>query len=178
MTGFGSLGGREGESKHIYRMHEKLISIGDDYWIEDEKGKKAFYVDGKVLRLRNTLILKDAQGNDLYNIQERLLKIRDTMDIMRADGGVAATVKKALINILRDRWKVEVPDGPDMEIQGNILDHEYRIDSKGQQIAEISKKWFSLRDTYGVEIAPGQDDALILAIAAAIDQMEHNDGPN
>ena len=178
MTGFGSLGGRGGESKHIYRMHEKLISIGDDYWIEDEKGKKAFYVDGKVLRLRNTLILKDAQGNDLYKIQERLLKIRDTMDIRRVDGGVAATVKKALITILRDRWKVEVPDGPDMEIQGNILDHEYRIDSEGQQIAEISKKWFRIRDTYGVEIAPGQDDALILAIAAAIDQMEHNDGPN
>ena len=176
--GFGSLGGRGEESKHIYRMHEKLISIGDDYWIEDDKGKKAFYVDGKVLHLRNTLILKDAQGNYLYKIQERLLKIRDTMDIKRADGGVAATVKKAFITILRDKWKVEVPDGPDMEIQGNILDHEYRIDSEGQQIAEISKKWFRIRDTYGVEIVPGQDDALILAIAAAIDQMEHNDGPN
>jgi len=175
MIGFGSLGGRGGERKHIYRMHEKLISIGDDYWIEDEKGKKAFYVDGKALRLRNTLIFKDAQGNDLYKIQERLLKIRDTMDIKRTDGGVAATVIKALITILRDRWKVEVPDGPDMEIQGNILDHEYRIDSKGQLIAEVSKKWFSIRDTYGVEIAPGQDDALILAIVAAIDQMEHND---
>ncbi len=175
MMGSGSLGGRGGESKHIYRMHEKLISIGDDYWIEDEKGERAFYVDGKALRLRNTLIFKDAQGNDLYKIQERLLKIRDTMDIKRAGGGVAATVKKALITILRDKWKVEVPDGPDMEIQGNILDHEYRIDSRGQLIAEVSKKWFSIRDTYGVEIAPGQDDALILAITAAIDQMEHND---
>lgn len=175
MIGFGGPGDRGGESKHIYRMHEKLISIGDDYWIEDEKGERAFYVDGKALRLRNTLIFKDAQGNDLYKIQERLIKLRDTMDIKRVDGGVAATVKKALITILRDRWKVEVPDGPDMKIQGNILDHEYRIDSEGQRIAEISKKWFLIRDTYGVEIAPGQDDALILAIAAAIDQMEHNE---
>jgi len=166
--------GRGGESKHIYRMHEKLISIGDDYWIENEEGRREFYVDGKALRLRDTLILKDVQGNDLYKIQEMLLKIRDTMDIKRADGGPAATIKKAFINILRDRWKVEIPDGPDMEIHGNILDHEYRIDAEGERIAEVSKKWFRIRDTYGVEIMPGQDDALILAITAAIDQMAHD----
>ncbi len=162
------------ESKHIYKMHEKLVSIGDDYWIENEEGKREFYVDGKALRLRETLIFKDAQGNDIYKIQEKLLHIRDTMDIKRADDGLAATVKKALITILRDKWKVEIPDGPDMEIQGNILDHEYRIDSEGERIAEVSKKWFRIRDTYGVEIEPGQDTALILAIAAAIDQMAHD----
>lgn len=174
MIGFGGLRGRGGE-RHIYRMHEKLISIGDDYWIEDEKGKRAFYVDGKALRLRNTLIFKDAQGNDLYKIQERLIKIRDTMDIKQADGNRAATIKKAFINILRGRWKVEIPDSPDMEIRGNILDYEYQINIEGKRVAEISKRWFRIRDTYGVEIEPGQDNALILAIAAAIDQMAHND---
>ncbi len=162
------------ESKHIYKMHEKLVSIGDDYWIENEEGKREFYVDGKALRLRETLIFKDAQGNDIYKIQEKLLHIRDTMDIKRADDGLAATVKKALITILRDKWKVEIPDGPDMEIHGNILDHEYRIDSEGERIAEVSKKWFRIRDTYGVEIEPGQDTALILAITVAIDQMAHD----
>jgi len=170
----GGLESRGEERRHIYKMHEKLVSIGDDYWIENEEGKREFYVDGKALRLRDTLILKDAQGNDLYIIQERLLKIRDTMDIKRADDGLAATIKKAFINILRDTWKVEIPDGPDMKIQGNILDYEYRIDSEGEQIAEVSKKWFRIRDTYGVEIEPGQDNALILAITAAIDQMAHD----
>jgi len=175
MVGFGGFSGSDGEKRHIYRMHEKLISIGDDYWIEDENGEKVFFVDGKALRLRDTLIFKDARGNDLYKIQERLLKLRDTMDIKMADGGLAATVKKAFINVLRDRWKVEVPNGPDMEIRGNILDYEYRISSEGKQVAEVSKKWFRIRDTYGVEIGPGQDNALILAIAAALDQMAHND---
>jgi uncharacterized protein YxjI len=175
MIGFGGIGGSGEEKSHVYRMHERLLSIGDDYWIEDEKGNRVYFVDGKALRLRDTLIFKDEHGNDLYNIQERLLKIRDTMDIKRADDGRAATVKKAFINILRDRWKVEIPDGPDMEIKGNILDYEYEIESDGRKIAEVSKKWFRIRDTYGVEIEPGQDDALILAIAAALDQMTHND---
>lgn len=77
--------------------------------------------------------------------------------------------------LLRDRWKVEVPDGNDMDIRGNILDHEYRIDVEGERIAEVSKKWFRIRDTYGVEIEPGQDNALILAITTALDQMAHED---
>ena len=175
MKPFGGHEGHEEEKKHIYLMHEKLVAIGDDYWIENEEGKREFYIDGKAFRLRNTLILKDAQGENLYKIQERLLKIRDTMDIKRADDGLAATIKKALINILRDTWKVEIPDGPEMEIKGDILDHEYRIDIEGEKIAEISKKWFQIRDTYGVEIEPGYDNALILAITAALDQMAHED---
>ncbi len=170
----GGLRGHGAGSTQRYKMHEKLVSIGDDYWIENEAGEKVFYVDGKALRLRETLILKDVQGNELYKLQEKLLRIRDTMDIQNADGETVATIKKALVSILRDRWKVEVPGGHDMEIYGNILDHEYKIDAEGEKIAEISKKWFRVRDTYGVEIAPGQDNALILAITAAIDQMAHD----
>ena len=118
--------------------------------------------------------LQSLRGNDLYKITEKLLRIRDTMEIKRADDSLAATVKKDLINILRDKWKVEISDGPDMEIHGNILDHEYEIESEGRKIAEVSKKWFRLRDTYGVKIEPGQDNALVLAIAAALDQMAHD----
>lgn len=168
-TGYGR------ENRHIYKMSERLLSIGDDYWIENESGKREFYVDGKAFRVRDTLVLKDAQGNELYKIQERLLKIRDTIDIKRAGGEQAATIKKAFINILGDMWNVEIPDGPDMKIHGDILDHEYRIDSEGKTIAEVSKRWFSIRDAYGVEIEPGQDDALILAITVSIDQMAHDD---
>lgn len=174
MRFFGGRGGQEKEKGHIYKMHEKLVSIGDDYWIEDETGERAFHVDGKAIRIRNTLIFKDLRGNDLYKIQEKLLRIRDTMNIKNADDSLAATIKKDLINILRDKWKVEIPEGPDMEIRGNILDHEYEIESDGRKIAEVSKKWFRVRDTYGVEIEPGQNNALILAIAASLDQMAHD----
>ena len=96
------------------------------------------------------------------------------MDIQDAEGETVATIKKALITPLRDRWKVEVPDGPEMNIQSNILDHEYRIEAGRKKVAEISKKWFRIRDTYGVEITPGQDNAFILAITAALDQMAHD----
>ena len=170
----GGLRDRGEESIQRYKMHEKLVTIGDDYWIENEAGERVFYVDGKALRIRDTLILKDVQGNEVYKLKEKLLRIKDTMEIEDRDGKAVKTIKKALISPLRDRFKVEVSNGPELDIQGNILDHEYEIKEGREKVAEISKKWFRIRDTYGVEVSPGQDAALILAITAALDQMVHD----
>lgn len=153
-------------------MTQKMISIGQDFYIENEQGQRVYYVDGKALRIRDTLVIKDMQGNEVAYIQAKLLRIRDTMEISRG-GRVIATVKKALIAPLRDRWTVHVADGADLRIRGSILDHEYRIESGGQKVAEVSKKWFRIRDSYGIEIMPGQDDALILAATVAVDMMAH-----
>src|SRR5437588_714690 len=62
-------------------------------------------------------------------------------------------------------------NGDDLEAKGNVLDHEFKIERGGDTVAEVSKRWFRVRDTYGIEIAPGQDDVLILAVTVCIDQM-------
>ena len=158
-----------------YKIRQKLFSIGDDFWIENQHGQKVFKVDGKALRLRETLIFKDMNGEKLCQIQERWLPIKETMAIDGPDGEQMAVVKKALITPLRDKWDVKVKDGPDLDVLGNIFDLEYSIKQGRKKVAEISKKWFRLTDTYGVEIDPGQNDILILAIAVAIDMMAHDD---
>ena len=149
-------------------MREKLLSIGDDYWIESESGERAFKVNGKAVRLRDTFVLEDSAGEEVAKIKERILSVRDAMEIERAAGN--ATVHKALIG-LRDRFKIEVDGGADMTAHGNLLDHEYEIESDGNEVASVSKKWFRVRESYGVEIEPGQDDALILAITVCIDAL-------
>jgi uncharacterized protein YxjI len=151
-----------------YQMREKLLSIGDDYWIENESGERAFKVNGKALRFRDTFVLEDADGREVAKIQERKLHVRDTMKVEW--NGHEATVHKALVG-LRDRFKVEVDDGPDLSAHGNLVDHEYEIERDGDTVATVSKKWFRVRESYGVEIEPGQDDALILAITVSIDAM-------
>jgi len=158
-----------------YKIHQKLISIGDDFWIENQDGKRVFKVDGKVLRIRKTLVFEDLNGNTLCKIKERLLTIKDTMEIEGPDGKDMAVIKKALIAPFRDRWHVKVKNGEDLDVQGSILDHEYAIKQGRKRVAEISKKWFRLTDTYGVEIDAGQNDILILAVAVAIDMMAHDD---
>jgi len=158
-----------------YKMRQRLISIGDDFYIENEQGQKVYKVDGKVLRIRQTLDFKDMDGKKLAQIQERMLRIKDTMAIEDADGKTVAEVKKALIAPLRDRYALRIKQGPDMKIIGNLLDYEYKIEEGGRKVAEISKKWFRFADTYGVEIAPGEDDVLILAATVALDMMSHPD---
>jgi uncharacterized protein YxjI len=164
------LRGRRDDGGTKYRMREKLFAIGDDFWIEDEQGERVFKVDGKALRLRETLVLEDASGSELYTVKEKKLHVRDTMDVER-DGETVARVKKALITPLRERFSIEIEGAADLEAKGNVVDHEYTIKRDGDKVAEVSKRWFRVRETYGIEIAPGEDDALILAVTVCIDRM-------
>ena len=164
--------GTRGSAVH-YRMRQKLFSIGDDYWIEDDAGRHVFRVDGKAIRLRDTLDLEDAHGTRVCRIQTRVLHVRDSMAIEDDAGEQLALVHKALISPLRERWKVDLAGDREWKVQGNVVDHEYEIEEDDRKIAEISKRWFRIRDTYGVEVAPDQNQALVLAVAIAVDSMSH-----
>lgn len=165
--------GPSGGGDNRYQMREKLVSIGDDFWIESGRGQKVYKVDGKALRVRDTLNFEDRNGNVLCKIQERKLRVKDSMEVEGPDGHQVAMVKKAIISPVRDRFTVKIKNGPDLEVKGNILDHEYTIGEGRDKVAEVSKKWFRVRDTYGVEVEPGQDDIVVLAVTVCIDQMAH-----
>ena len=164
---------RHGDGAVHYRMRQRLMSIGDDFWIETDTGQRVYKVDGKALRLRKTLVFEAPDGRELARIQERVARLRDSMEIEDADGNRLAMVRKALISPLRDRWAVTVENGPDLDVQGNVLDHEYTFTDGRTPVATVSKKWFRVADTYGVEIAPGQDPVVVLAATVAVDTMAH-----
>ena len=157
-----------------YQMREKLLAIGDDFWIEDDQGNRAYKVDGKAIRVRDTLVFQDAHGTELAKIQQKVARVRDTMKIEGPDGSTIATVKRAVISPVRDRFTVNVGNGPDLEVKGNIVDHEYTIEADGGKVAEVSKRWFRVADTYGVEVDGDGDPALILAVTAVVDTMSHD----
>ena len=149
-------------------MRQKVFAIGDDFWIEDSDGNKVYKVNGKAVRLRDTFILEDARGNELSKIQEKNLSVRDKMTI--ESGPTRAIVHKRLIGI-RDHYIIEVEGAEDLKAHGNIVDHEYEIERHGDTVATVSKKWFRVRDSYGVQLAEDQDVPLILAIAVCVDAM-------
>ena len=155
-----------------YAVREKIFSIGDDFWITDAHGDQVFLVDGKALRLRQTFELKDTSGHILVTVRKKLIAIRETMEIEH-DDQVVATVRRSLVSPLHHRSVVDLADGSQLEAVGSILDKEFDILADGQPIAHISRSWFRIRDTYGVDIAPGQNDALVLAIAVCLDRIHH-----
>ena len=162
---------RQGGGQVHYKMRQRLVSIGDDFWIETDGGQRAYKVDGKALRLRKTLIFEDASGHELAKIQEKVARVKDSMEVEDADGHRLAMVKKAMVTPVRDRWVVKIGDGPDLDVQGNVLDHEYTFTDGRTPVATVSRRWFRVADSYGVEVAPDQDPVVVLAATVAIDMM-------
>lgn len=93
------------------------------------------------------------------------------MEIEKGTGGTAATIRRTKIGTSLDRWTVTVPGGKTLQLQGSVSDHEYRLEAGGREVAEVSKRRFRARKTYGVAIPPGEDAALVITIAVAVDRM-------
>ena len=155
-----------------YQMQDKLFTLGRNYTIADQDGTPRFQVQSKVLSLGRHLAFSDLAGNELATIQQRIIAFRPTYDITRA-GVELAEVKKRL-SLLAEKFTIDIPGPHDYTVQGNILNREYSFSRDGQQIAQVSKKWFSLTDVYGVDITPGEDDVLILASTVVIDLINED----
>jgi uncharacterized protein YxjI len=157
-----------------YVMRQKLFSWGDDFTIKTEDGRDVFLVDGKAFSLGNQLSFQDMQGNELAFIRQKLLSWGPTYEITTG-GELKAVVKKAIFTLVNCRFTVDVPGPNDLEAKGNFTDHEYRFERTAKTVATVSKRWFSWTDTYGVEVAQGEDDILILASTVVIDMACHQD---
>jgi uncharacterized protein YxjI len=158
-----------------YQMKQKLFSWGDDFTIQDEGGNDAFFVDGKAFSFRKQLSFQDMSGRQLAFIKQKLLAWGTTFEIYR-DGAVAAVVKKELFTFFNCKFTVDVPGPDDLAAEGKFTEHEYAITRGERQIATVSKRWFSLTDTYGVDVADGEDAVLILASTVVIDMACHPSG--
>ncbi|MEU3224635.1 LURP-one-related family protein [Streptomyces sp. NPDC006976] len=159
-------------------VRERIFGIGDDYWIEDADGHKVFLVDGKAMRLRDTFELKDAQGRVVVEIRQKLISLRDTMLIER-DGEHLAKIKRKRLSLLRNHYRVTLKDGTELDVSGKILDREFAVDYEGELLAQISRRWLTVRDTYGIDIVrEDADPALLIAVAVCVivlAEKEHED---
>jgi uncharacterized protein YxjI len=153
-----------------YRLQEKIFSIGEDFWIENDKGEEVFRVDGKAFSLRNQFVLQDSKGSGLLTVETKLLSFQPMMTIQRQDQ-LYATVTKQLFTLFHDHYTIQVEGGPAYEAEGDFTSHEYEVRSNDDLVTQISRAWFSLRDSYGVAVAPGHDQALMLVAAVCIDEI-------
>lgn len=157
-----------------YVMKQKLFSLSDNFRIQDADGNDVFYVDGKIFSLGDKLSFHAMDGTELGRIQQKLLSIGPTYEITRT-GEHAATLKKKLFTLFRDKFEIDVPGPDDLVAQGSFLDYEYSFTRHGTPVAQVSKQFFSFRDTYGIDIAEGEDDVLLLSCAVIIDLISHDD---
>ncbi|MFD8543662.1 LURP-one-related/scramblase family protein [Streptomyces sp. NPDC059649] len=151
-----------------FLVRDRIFGIGDDYWIDDEHGHHAFLVDGKALRLRETFELKDPEGRVLITIRKKMLALRDTMTIERDDEPLA-TIRRKRLSLLRNHYRVELADGTVLDVSGRILDREFAVEYEGELLADISRRWLTVRDTYAVKVVRDDaDPALLIAVAVCV----------
>ena len=149
-------------------VRDRILGFGEDYWIEDQHGTKVFLVDGKAMRLRDTFQLKDPHGHVLIDIHQKMFALRDTMVIER-DGNPLARIKRKRLSLLRHHYRVSLADGTELDVSGKILDREFAIDYDGELLAQISRRWLHVRETYGVDIVREDvDPALLIAVAVCV----------
>ncbi len=156
-----------------YQMTQKMFSFGDDFTIRDSMGNDAFLVDGKAFSMGDKLSFQDMNGNELAYISQKLLSLKKRYEIYR-DGNLFAEVVKE-ISFFKDKYTVDIPGPNDYEVSGNFWDHEYTFKRSGKEIAHVSKKLFTLSNSYGVDIVDGEDDITILATAIVIDLVNQDE---
>ena len=154
-----------------YVIREKLFRLTEDSAITDEAGRPVFEVNGKLFSLHHTLVMHDMAGREVATVRKHLISLRPTYEITR-HGQELAEVRKKLLSPFVDRFTIDIPGPDDFSVAGSLLEHNFTISRQNQVVATVSKKWIALTDTYGVEIAPGQDDALLLASILALDLAE------
>ncbi|MBU2665065.1 LURP-one-related family protein [Actinoplanes bogorensis] len=152
----------------MFVIREKFFSIGDDFDVLDEHGNKVFHVDGKVLSIRDKVVIEDASGQEVATLHRHLVSLRPTYEI-RIGGEKAAEVRKKLFTPFRDKFTIDVPGPDDLEMKGDLLDHEYVIERGGEEVAAVSKRWLTIRDTYAVQISAGVEPLLIIGAVLALD---------
>jgi uncharacterized protein YxjI len=155
-----------------YVMKQKLWSLGNTFIINDDSNEDRFQVKGRLFSFGDNLSFQDMQGNELAAIHQKLLSFGNTYEIYHG-GELFAVVSESLFRLFNYHFTVDVgADGPgpgDLEINGDFFAHEYTFSEAGQPVAGVSRAWFSWADTYGVDIASGQDDVLILACTVVVD---------
>jgi uncharacterized protein YxjI len=152
----------------MYVIRERLFRLGEDSDITDEAGRRVLHVDGKVLSLHHRLILQDRAGREVGQVHRKLAALRPTYEITLG-GKDVAEVRRHLFTPFGERFSIGVHGAGGMQIDGDLLSHEFTIGRDGQIVATISKRWLTMTASYAVKIAPGEDEVLILASVLALD---------
>lgn len=159
-----------------YIIDKKLFSLRGTYLIKDPNGNEIGRVEGKLFSWGVDYQFADASGQMLGRLNQKVVRIRPTFQILDADENLMVTMKQKLFKLIGSEYWFEDSNGQEvLRAKGNFLAHKYTLfDNQSVPVAEVNKKWVSLRDSYGVEIFSSMDRLIVLGAVICIDIIEHN----
>ncbi len=154
-----------------YKVKQRVFSLGDNFVVKDEYEQDCFIVRGKVFSFGDKLQIEDLHGNILIRIRQEIFRFLPEYYIYSGDKEIAMVKKE--FTFFKPRFRIESDLGT-YQIEGNFMSLDFNILKDNQIVAQVSKKWFSFGDTYGVDIADDEYQAFILALVIVIDQTLHD----
>jgi uncharacterized protein YxjI len=158
------------ERHPYYLVRESRLPIGDDYVIELDPGGSVYVVDGKLLRIRESLTIKDIDGAEVFHVQGTLLGMKNVLTVSR-HGVKLVTVRRQTPEAGHEQYVVDLPKSEHVEVLGSPAERAYKLSYRGYVVATISHTWMPLSSGYRVQVAPGQDDGVVLAVTVCLDVM-------
>lgn len=151
-----------------YQLKEKNFALKDSYTIRDQVGNDAYEVKGKFFSFGDKLSFrKKSTGEEVLVIDQKKLSLKARYQILK-DGELLAELVREF-SWGKKKFELDLPGSNDYTIEGNFWDREFIFKRGRDEVAEVSKKFWSLSDVYGVEIEPEEDHELILATVVVID---------
>ena len=152
-----------------YVLKQKLIALGDDYVVKNEQGEQVYYIDAAKFSIGDKLAILDSDKNEIASIKSKFLTWSPKYLIYKNNENYATIKKKWSFWGLK--IKIDIPGPNDLIAKGKIAKREYKLLRHGKQVAKVSKGWFNMSGSFGVEINEGEDDVLIVASVVAIELL-------
>lgn len=147
-------------------LKEKAFSLKERFNVTDEAERTLYTVEGKLFSWGHQLDITDVSGTHAAHIRQKVLTLLPRYFI--ACDGMEEMELKGHLNIIHPHYTLETSDG-DWEVRGDFLQHEYTIKKGEEEIAAVTKKWFTWGDTYLLDVAEGKNAVPALAVMIALD---------
>lgn len=145
-------------------IKQKIFSWTEKFTVTDEYGEIRYTVEGELLSLWKKLHIYDAAGEEAALIRRKIVSFLPTYHVFCGEEQIAEIRKE--LAWLRPKYSLARLG---WEIRGHISAHDYEITCDGCLIATIRKKWFSLSDSYELDVEDPGDELPALAVVLTID---------
>jgi uncharacterized protein YxjI len=152
-----------------YRMVTGLAALEADFTVLNDAGEHVFRFNSRAMTQDDTVQIEDMRGHLLFQALAHSAQKQNRIAIVDGARIEVGSVVRQPQSPLRDSFAIEMQDGMTLAIDGNIPTHAFSIVGSAGRVAQISQRWFRARGSYGVEIEPGQQDALLLTAVAILD---------
>ena len=147
-------------------LKEKVFTLKERFNVTNEEEQTLYIVEGKLLSWGHQLDIADANGAHVAHVRQKVLALLPRYFITCE--GMEEMELKGHLNIVHPHYTLETPDG-DWEVRGDFLQHEYTIKKGEEEIAAVTRKWFSFGDSYTLDVAEDKNVVPALCVMVALD---------